>query len=117
MARPLKILLYAVGALAALFIIAAVSFVLLFDPNDFKDRIAQETQKATGRELVIEGDLDVSRVVSNEFEMEWPPRSGRTQRFPGVDQAAWLDVAEAATKINAAQVPLLEELDRILAGG
>ena len=60
MARPLKIALYIVGALVALFLVAAISFVLLFDPNDFRDRIAQETRDATGRELVIEGDLDVS---------------------------------------------------------
>ena len=60
MARPLKIALYAIGALFALFLVAAISFVLLFDPNDFRDRIAEETRAATGRELVIEGDLDVS---------------------------------------------------------
>ena len=60
MARPLKFLLYAVGALVVLFAVAAVSFVLLFDPNDFRDRIAEETRAATGRELSIEGDLEVS---------------------------------------------------------
>ena len=60
MARPLKITLYVVGALVALLLVAAISFALLFDPNDFRDRIAEETRAATGRELVIEGDLDVS---------------------------------------------------------
>lgn len=60
MARPLKIALYVVGALVGLFVVAAVAFVLLFDPNDFRDRIAAETRKTTGRELVIEGDLEVS---------------------------------------------------------
>lgn len=60
MARPLKIAGYAIAALFVLLIVAAVSFVLLFDPNDFRDRIAAETREATGRELVIEGDLEVS---------------------------------------------------------
>jgi len=60
MARPLKITLYAVGAVVLLFIVAAISFILLFDPNDFRERIATETREATGRELLIEGDLDVS---------------------------------------------------------
>ena len=60
MARPLKIALYVVAAVVLLFIVAAISFVLLFDPNDFRERIATETKEATGRELLIEGDLDVS---------------------------------------------------------
>src|SRR5437667_3084746 len=37
----------------------------------------------------LEGDLDVSRVRSNEIAIEWPPRSGRTIRFPEIDRAAW----------------------------
>ena len=31
----------------------------------------------------IEGDLDPAAAVSNTFEMEWPPRSGRRQDVPG----------------------------------
>ena len=27
--------------------------------------------------------------VSNTFELEWPPRSGRMQEFPEIDRAAW----------------------------
>ena len=60
MGRLLKILLYVVGALVALVILAAVFLTLFFDPNDFRDRIAEETRNATGRELTIEGDLEVS---------------------------------------------------------
>src|ERR1700754_864886 len=37
----------------------------------------------------VEGDLDPERIVSNSFELEWPPRSGRTQEFPEVDRAGW----------------------------
>ena len=60
MGKILKFLLYAVAALVALFVIAAVLFTLLFDANDFRDRIAAGISDATGRELVIEGDLDIS---------------------------------------------------------
>ena len=60
MGRLLKILLYLVGAVVALVILAAVFLTLFFDPNDFRDRIAEETRNATGRELNIEGDLEVS---------------------------------------------------------
>jgi predicted NUDIX family NTP pyrophosphohydrolase len=43
--------------------------------------------------------------------MEWPPGSGRRQRFPEVDRAAWFTVAEARTKLLAGQLPLLERLE------
>ena len=36
-----------------------------------------------------EGDIDAEAITSNEFEMEWPPRSGRMQSFPEVDRAGW----------------------------
>jgi predicted NUDIX family NTP pyrophosphohydrolase len=52
---------------------------------------------------------------SNSFELEWPPRSGRTQTFPEVDRAAWFDVAEARRRIIAAQVVFLDRLIATLA--
>lgn len=58
----------------------------------------------------VEGDVDVAAVKSNEFEMEWPPRSGRTARFPEVDRGQWFPIAEAVRRILPAQVPILEEL-------
>ncbi len=58
----------------------------------------------------FEGDCDPAQLVSNEFEMDWPPRSGRKQRFPEVDRGAWFDPPQASTKINPAQVPFLERL-------
>jgi len=60
----------------------------------------------------FKGDLDATRIQSNFFEMEWPPRSGRMQSFPEVDRAEWFDLATAKIKINPAQVPLLEETHR-----
>ena len=58
----------------------------------------------------IEHDLDASAIVSNTFEMEWPPRSGKKQAFPEVDRAAWLPGPLAIQKINKGQVPLLIQL-------
>src|SRR4051794_14408114 len=34
--------------------------------------------------FAVEGNLDPATIRSNEFEIEWPPRSGRTERFPEV---------------------------------
>ena len=48
--------------------------------------------------------------ASNTFEMEWPPRSGKTQRFPEVDQASFFTVEEAKEKINSAQAAFLDRL-------
>lgn len=58
----------------------------------------------------VAGDLDADAVTSNDFEMEWPPRSGQTQRFPEVDRAQWFAVEQAREKINPAQAALLDRL-------
>jgi predicted NUDIX family NTP pyrophosphohydrolase len=63
----------------------------------------------------VAGDLDPAGIRSNTFEMEWPPRSGRTQAFPEVDRAAWFPLDEARRRILESQAPLLDELARLLA--
>jgi len=64
--------------------------------------------------FAIEGQLDPATLVSNEFEMEWPPRSGKRARFPEVDRGAWCTLAEARRRINKGQVALLDTLGEIL---
>ena len=56
----MKKLLYLILGIVAIAVVAAVSLYFLFDPNDFRDRIAAEVRNETGRELVIEGELSVS---------------------------------------------------------
>jgi predicted NUDIX family NTP pyrophosphohydrolase len=65
----------------------------------------------------IEGDIDHSQIVSNTFEIEWPPRSGRKQVFPEVDKAGWFPFDEARQKINEKQAAFLDELELILQSG
>lgn len=62
----------------------------------------------------LQKDVDAEKIFSNHFEMEWPPHSGMMQSFPEIDKAAWFTMEEAATKINAMQVGLLEELEEIV---
>jgi predicted NUDIX family NTP pyrophosphohydrolase len=57
-----------------------------------------------------EGNLDADAIVSNTFELEWPPRSGRVQAFPEVDRAGWFSVEAAREKLNPAQVAFLDRL-------
>lgn len=64
--------------------------------------------------FACEADFDVSTFVSNTFEMEWPPRSGRWVVFPEVDRASWMSLAEARLKILEGQRPLLDELAQIV---
>ena len=60
--------------------------------------------------FALAGDLDADHVVSNTFELEWPPRSGRTQSFPEVDRAAWFDLDTARRKIVKSQRPFLDRI-------
>ena len=62
------------------------------------------------RAWAVEGDLDPSTAVSNTFEVEWPPRSGRLQSFPELDRVAWFDLATARSLIVEGQRPLLDRL-------
>jgi predicted NUDIX family NTP pyrophosphohydrolase len=57
------------------------------------------------------GDLENDfKLLSNTFEMEWPPYSGKMQRFPEVDRANFFAVAEARKKMNVAQTVFLDRL-------
>lgn len=62
----------------------------------------------------FEGDCDPRDLVSNECEMEWPPRSGHPVRFPEVDRGAWFSIAAARERILEAQQPFLDRLVAIL---
>jgi predicted NUDIX family NTP pyrophosphohydrolase len=55
-------------------------------------------------------DIDVDRIVSNMFTMEWPPRSGKLREFPEVDRAAWFDLETASRKILKGQRPMLDDV-------
>lgn len=69
------------------------------------------------RAWAVAADVDETALVSNRFEMEWPPRSGRMRSFPEVDRAAWFSPEEARQRILKGQVDLLDRLRDQLAGG
>lgn len=62
----------------------------------------------------VEGEVDEAKVVSNQFDMEWPPKSGQMKRFPEVDRGQWFAIAEAKQRILAGQLLILEELSERL---
>jgi len=61
--------------------------------------------------FAVEGDLDAAAIQSNMFEMEWPPRSGRTQSFPEAEDARWMSLTEARKLMLPSQLPLLDALE------
>jgi len=76
-----------------------------------------EVRQAGGKRVAawaVQADLDVSAIESNTFELEWPPRSGRIQRFPEVDRAGWFGPAEAREKLLKGQLPFLDRLEERL---
>jgi predicted NUDIX family NTP pyrophosphohydrolase len=64
----------------------------------------------------FEGDCDPHTLVSNTFELEWPPKSGRLRSFPEVDRAAWFDTAEARRRILPGQSAFVDALEVLLLG-
>jgi predicted NUDIX family NTP pyrophosphohydrolase len=62
-----------------------------------------------------EADFDTASLVSNSFEIEWPPASGRLVAFPEVDRAGWFDLDTARFKILPGQTELLDRLEKGLA--
>jgi predicted NUDIX family NTP pyrophosphohydrolase len=62
----------------------------------------------------FEGDIDADNIVSNMFEIEWPPKSGKQAGFAEIDRGGWFGVEEAKIKINPAQIALIEELISII---
>lgn len=82
------------------------------------DFIALPSIKQKGGKVVqcwaVEGDLDPLTIISNTFEMEWPPRSGKKKSFPEVDKAAWFPLPVARRKINERQVDFIDKLLEVI---
>jgi predicted NUDIX family NTP pyrophosphohydrolase len=78
------------------------------------DFIALESVKLKSGKIVlawaVEFDIDVTLVKSNDFEMEWPPKSGTMKSFPEIDRAEWFQTAEALKKINPAQADFIIQI-------
>ena len=67
--------------------------------------------------FAFEAELDLGAFASNDFEIEWPLRSGRRKNFPEIDRIAYFAMPVAMTKIIPYQQPLLRELEVKLAEG
>src|SRR5213594_4442222 len=90
-----------------------------FRPKTVREYIELGSIKQKGGKIVhawaFEGDLPESfEVKSNLFDLEWPPRSGKYQKFPEVDQACFFSEEVARRKLKSTQVPFLDRLRKAL---
>lgn len=78
------------------------------------DFIKLDPIKQKGGKIVkcwaIEGDIDPTKIISNNFEIEWPSRSGQIKSYPEVDRAGWFQMDKAKAKINVMQIPFLQQI-------
>jgi predicted NUDIX family NTP pyrophosphohydrolase len=69
---------------------------------------------SSGKKVVVfVGDgagFTASDFTYGTFDMEWPPRSGRTASFPEVDRAEWTDLDAARAALVKGQRPALDAL-------
>lgn len=90
-------------------------------PAPVTEMIPLGSLKQSGGKTVIvwtaEGDFDPTTAVSNLFDMEWPPGSGRVQAFPEVDRVGWFDLQTARDKLVRAQGAFLDRLVAATAAG
>ncbi len=88
--------------------------------REFGEELGQEAPKVNYTELASflagrkrihawlgQADIDISTVESNQFEMEWPPRSGKIGWYPEVDRAMWIALDQAKHKLHKGQAPLV----------
>jgi predicted NUDIX family NTP pyrophosphohydrolase len=65
----------------------------------------------------FEGDCDPSALRSNTFEMEWPPRSGKTREFPEIDRAAFFTMEAAREKMHPTEFAFVTRLIQAVSRG
>jgi predicted NUDIX family NTP pyrophosphohydrolase len=72
-----------------------------------------ETRQSGGKTVrawAVEAELDASKLRSNTFELEWPPRSGQRREFPELDRYEWCPPEVASRRLVAAQTAFIEAL-------
>lgn len=78
--RALKIVGWALLGIVGLLALAMLLVVWLVGPNDYKDQIAQAVKTETGRDLELQGDLDLSVFPWLALELG-PARLGNPEGF------------------------------------
>ena len=100
--KVIKYTAIVIGVLLVLFIGAAIFFVATFDPNAYKVQIVAKTKEATGRELILDGDIEISVFPWLGFSLG----STTFGNAPGFGESPMASVEEVDVRIALA--PLLK---------
>jgi AsmA protein len=101
--RAVKLVGIVVGCLVALLIVVLLAVRLFVNPNDYKDRIAQQVKSATGRELTLSGPIRLS--VFPWIALELGPAS--LGNPPGFNTQPFAAVQHIAVRVKL--LPLLRK--------
>lgn len=71
---------------------------------------AKQASGKTNYIWAVQGDVDITKFVSNTFTMEWPPKSGQMQEFPENNKAAWFRLHDGLPPVLANQMVFVERL-------
>jgi len=66
--------------------------------------------KKTIHAWALEKDLDVTKIASNTFTLEWPKNSGIVKEYPEIDRGEWFGLDQARKKIAKGQAAFLDRL-------
>jgi len=91
-----------------------------FEPPDSPATPLGEIRQKSGKCVTAwaqEGDLDTTRARSNMINIEWPPKSGKSKKFPEVDLVEWVDPDTARERIIEGQQELIDRLEQLLQRG
>ncbi|MDP3143746.1 MAG: NTP pyrophosphohydrolase, partial [Candidatus Omnitrophota bacterium] len=58
----------------------------------------------------IESDIDILKLKSNTFTLEWPKNSGNSKEYPEADKGEWFKINTAKEKILKGQRAFLDRL-------
>ncbi|MGH8453204.1 MAG: AsmA family protein, partial [Nevskiales bacterium] len=99
----LKIILGLFGILLVSGVAMAVFLPLYFDPNDYKEQIAEKVKEQTGREFTLKGDIDLSVFPWLGMEMGEASLSNAT----GFGQEPFAEIQSADVRVLL--LPLLRK--------
>lgn len=88
----------------------------IFPSGDFIDlnSVIQKNGKQVFAWAFETPNDDAIEITCNTFDLEWPPHSGKIQKFPEVDKGEFFEAEIARKKINSAQVEFINRLEEYL---
>ena len=101
LSKPARIVLWSLASVVAVIIIGGVVLALSFDPNSFKPRVIAAVRQATGRDLVLQGPINLGLSLQPTLVV----RGASLSNPPGFSRPQMVTLEELDLKL--ALIPLL----------